>query len=218
MKPIDSSFHHTIQFLFKQLKGHRLQITLNIIIGVLFVFIDLGFVWVTKLAVDIATHNSHVATLQQAFILMASIMLLRILLSICSRWIRAVLGVKAQNNMRIHLFARLLNSKWNAVRNFHTGNLTNRIEKDVTDVVNFITESIPSLVTTIVQFLGAFFFYTSIGAGLHYGLHQRKSYINQIKHPSNSMWQGSTYKKIASTYKKLRLSKYHLKSLSIPIL
>ncbi len=60
--------------------------------------------------------------------------------------------------MRIHLFARLLNSKWNAVRNFHTGNLTNRIERDVTDVVNFITESIPSLVTTIVQFLGAFFF------------------------------------------------------------
>ena len=29
--------------------------------------------------------------------------------------------------------------------------------------------------------LGAFFFYTSIGGGLHYGLHQRKSYINQIK-------------------------------------
>ena len=25
--------------------------------------------------------------------------------------------------------------------------------------------------------LGAFFFYTSIGAGLHYGLHQCKSYI-----------------------------------------
>ena len=66
--------------------------------------------------------------------------------------------------------------------------------------------------------LGAFFFYTSIGAGLHYGLHQRKSHINQIKHLSNSMCQGSTYKKIASTYKKLRLSKYHLKSLSIPIL
>ena len=45
--------------------------------------------------------------------------------------------------------------------------------------------------------LGAFFFYTSIGGGLHYGLHyglhQRKSYINQIKHLSNSMWQGSTY-------------------------
>jgi hypothetical protein len=26
--------------------------------------------------------------------------------------------------------------------------------------------------------LGAFFFYTSIGGGLHYGLHQCKSYIN----------------------------------------
>ena len=29
-----------------------------------------------------------------------------------------------------------------------------------------------------VLLLGAFFFYTSIGGGLHYGLHQCKSYIN----------------------------------------
>lgn len=158
MKPIDSSFLHTSKYLFQQLKGNRLQIILNIIIGVLFVGVDLGFVWVTKLAVDIATHNSHATTLQQAFLIMAAIMLLRLLLNICNRWIRAVLGVKAQNNLRIRLFAKLLNSKWSSVRNYHTGNLTNRIERDVTDVVNFITESIPSLVTTIVQFLGAFFF------------------------------------------------------------
>lgn len=32
------------------------------------------------------------------------------------------------------------------------------MERDVTDVVNFVTESIPSLVTTCVQFIGAFFF------------------------------------------------------------
>lgn len=158
MKPINSSFLQTLQYLLKQLKGHRLQIILNITIGLLFVIIDLGFVWATKLAVDIATHNTSTLSLKQAFILLGGIMLLRLLLSICSRWIRAILGVKAQNDMRLHLFAKLLNSKWTSVRNFHTGNLTNRIERDVNDVVNFITESIPSLVTTIFQFLGAFFF------------------------------------------------------------
>ncbi len=59
--------------------------------------------------------------------------------------------------------------------------------------------------------LGAFFFYTSIGGGLHYGLHQRKSYINQIKHPSNSMWQGSTYKKNSLNLQKIEAIEISLK-------
>ena len=46
---------------------------------------------------------------------------------------------------------------------------------------------------------------------LHYGLHQRKSYINQIKHPSNSMWQGSTYKKNSLNLQKIEAIEISLK-------
>ena len=149
---------HIIRYLLTQLKGYKLQATLNTIVGVLLVFLDLAFVWATKLAVDAATHQTQACTLNQALVLIGTIMLLRILTSLSSRWISAILGVKAQNRMRQHIFTKLLQGQWTTLKTFHTGNLTNRLERDVNDVVSFATESIPSFITTFTQFVGAFFF------------------------------------------------------------
>lgn len=149
---------HVMRYISVLLKGHRLQVTLNTIVGVLLVLIDLAFVWATKLAVDVATHHTTSITLTQSFCLIAVIMLLRIVLSLSSRWIKAILGVKAQNSMQQYIFARLLRSEWTALKAYHTGNLTNRLEHDVKDVVTFTTETIPSFITTLTQFIGAFFF------------------------------------------------------------
>lgn len=149
---------HVMRYISVLLKGHRLQVTLNTIVGVLLVLIDLAFVWATKLAVDVATHHTTSITLTQSFCLIAVIMLLRIILSLSSRWIKAILGVKAQNSMQQYIFARLLRSEWTALKAYHTGNLTNRLEHDVKDVVTFTTETIPSFITTLTQFVGAFFF------------------------------------------------------------
>lgn len=149
---------HIIRYLLTQLKGYKLQATLNTIVGVLLVFLDLAFVWATKLAVDAATHQTQACTLNQALVLIGAIMLLRILTSLSSRWISAILGVKAQNRMRQHIFTKLLQGQWATLKTYHTGNLTNRLERDVNDVVTFATESIPSFITTFTQFVGAFFF------------------------------------------------------------
>lgn len=149
---------HIIRYLLTQLKGYKLQATLNTIVGVLLVFLDLAFVWATKLAVDAATHQTQACTLNHALVLIGTIMLLRILTSLSSRWISAILGVKAQNRMRQHIFTKLLQGQWATLKTFHTGNLTNRLERDVNDVVSFATESIPSFITTFTQFVGAFFF------------------------------------------------------------
>lgn len=135
-----------------------MQAALNTIVGVLLVLLDLAFVWATKWAIDIATHHHTTTPLSHALWLIGLIMLCRISLSVSARWIKAILGVKAQNAMRMHLFSRLLGCKYTDLRTYHTGNLTNRVERDVTDVVNFTTESLPVFVTTTVQFIGAFFF------------------------------------------------------------
>lgn len=147
-----------IRYISVLLKGHRLQVTLNTIVGMLLVFIDLAFVWATKLAVDVATHHTASITLTQSFCLIGFVMLLRIVLSQSARWIKAILGVKAQNSMQQYVFARLLRSEWTALKSYHTGNLTNRLEHDVKDVVSFTTETVPSFITTLTQFVGAFFF------------------------------------------------------------
>ena len=119
---------------------------------------DLSFVWATKLAIDIATGADNRFTLSQAIALIICLIIVQMTINISSRWVRAILGVRAQNDMQQRLFNRLLKAQWRPLRKVHTGHLINRLERDVTDVVRFVTESLPSLVTTLFQFTGAFLF------------------------------------------------------------
>lgn len=150
------SYRKLLAWLWQTWKGYRLQATLNTLVGLFLVLTDLAFVWATKFAVDIATRQNTTHTLRFALLVLGCIVVLQILLSIASRWISATLGVKAQNRMRKQIFAHLLESRWKDMKKFHTGNLLNRIERDVTDIINFLTESIPAFLNTFVQFVGAF--------------------------------------------------------------
>lgn len=139
-------------------KGYRMQAFLNMLIGCLTVLSDLAFVWATKMSIDIATGVNTSMSLHTSISLLVSIIVLQILLGIASRWVKAMLGVKAQNNMRQKLLGRLLACRWKRLRSFHTGNLLNRMERDVTDVITFLTESIPALANTFLKFIGSFVF------------------------------------------------------------
>ncbi len=145
-------------WMWKRSKGYRKQAILNTLIGLMIVALELGFVWATKLAIDVATGVEHDCSLRFAITLLVVITVVEIALHISSRWVRAILGIRAQNLMRRTLFERLLKADWRGLREFHSGNLINRMERDVRDVILFMTESLPSFITTCVQFLGAFFF------------------------------------------------------------
>lgn len=145
-------------WLWRAWKGYRFQAILNTGIGLMMVLADLAFVWATKLAIDIATHVETRVPLGTAIGLLIGIIVLQLVLGIASKWVRALLGVKAQNTMRSILFGNLLTCQWKQLKKFHTGNLLNRIEQDVASVITFLTESIPTFLSTTLQFLGAFLF------------------------------------------------------------
>ena len=139
-------------------KSYRLQAIINTLLGILIVGADLLFVWSTKLAVDIATKANTSVSLSTAFALLACVIVLQIVLGIASRWVKATLGVKSLNKMHSSFFNLLLNSDWRKLRSFHTGDLTNRLQRDASEVTNFLTESLPTLVTTLIKFTAAFAF------------------------------------------------------------
>ena len=153
-----SSVKQITVWLWHTWKGYRLQAFLNALIGMILVISDLAFVWATKLSIDIATHVEKDVELSTALGILIGIILTQLILGIVSKWVRALLGVKARNKMQRTVFARLLQSEWKGMKRFHTGNLLNRIERDVSDVINFLTEYIPSLSNTCLQFIGAFLF------------------------------------------------------------
>ncbi len=150
------SVWHTTCWLWHAWKGHRLQACLNTFIGITTVVVNLVFVWCTKLAIDIATHTESRFTLTEALLFLTALLAVDIILSISSKWIQATLGVTAQNTMRFTMFEHLLRSTWKGLKTFHSGDVMSRMEKDVTTVVSYLTESLPALITTIAQFVGAF--------------------------------------------------------------
>lgn len=143
-------------WLWATWKDYRTQALLNMAVGIALVVCDLAFVWGTKLVVDIATHERTAPSLPAAVGLLAAIVFLQVGLGVASRWIRATLGVQAQNYEQSQLFGRLLRGRWVELKRFHSGNLLNRIEVDVKAVIAFLTETLPSFVCTLLRFAGAF--------------------------------------------------------------
>ena len=59
--------------------------------------------------------------------------------------------------MQQRMLDRILRSEWHGRESFHSGDVLNRLEQDVNQVVTFLTETIPSSLSVLAMFIGAFF-------------------------------------------------------------
>ena len=142
-------------WLWRAWRGNRLQAVLNAVVGLLGVVVSLSSVWAVQHAIDVAAHEVK-GNIIIAVLLMGGLILSNFALNIASVWIRNILGIKAQNRMQQKLLDRMLRSKWNGKDTHHSGDVLNRLETDVTNVVNFLTEIIPNSLSTLALFVGAF--------------------------------------------------------------
>ena len=147
------------------LRQHRLQACLNAILGCLSVGLDFAFIATTKQTIDIATHKTA-GSLSLTATWLVVILLIQLCIAFSSKWIRAILGTKAQNTMQLTYFARLLHSDWKSMNQHHSGDILNRLERDVQDISYTVTETFPSLVAVLFRLVGAFFFLFSMDAAL----------------------------------------------------
>ena len=150
-----------LKWLWRAWRGNRLQATLNAVVGLLSVAVSLGQVWAVKHAIDVASHAVQ-GNIYWAVALMGGLILCDFALNISSIWIRNLLGIKAQNRMQQRMLDRLLRSEWQGRERLHSGDVLNRLEGDVSQVVGFLTETIPSTLSVLALFLSAFFYLFSM--------------------------------------------------------
>ena len=149
------------KWLWNAWRGNRLQAVLNALIGLLSVAVSLLQVWAVQHAIDVAAR--HVAgSIYWAVAVMGVLILCDFGLNIASVWVRNILGVKAQNRMQQRMLDRILRSEWHGKDSLHSGDVLNRLELDVNNVVNFLTETIPSTLSVLAMFFGAFFYLFSM--------------------------------------------------------
>ena len=142
-------------------RGNRRQAVLNALIGILSVGVSLATVWAVQHAIDVASHARE-GSIYVAVGIMGALIICDFALNIASVWVRNLLGIKAQNRMQQRMLDRILRSEWHGKERHHSGDVLNRLEFDVVNVVNFLTETIPNSVSTVAMFLGAFFYLMSM--------------------------------------------------------
>ena len=148
-------------WLWHNSKGARKQAVLNTFMGTLDVACQLLWVLACKRAIDIATGVVD-GSLLLTGITIGVLMLLEILSRSASRWINALMGVKASNRTRLQIFSRLMRSEWLYLQKHHTGDLINRLEGDVSNVTLLITETVPAVIVVLLQLTGSFIFLFSM--------------------------------------------------------
>ncbi len=144
-----------LRWLWRSWRGNRLQAVLNAVLGLLGVAVSLMQVWAVQHAIDVASHVVS-GSLYWAVGIMALLILLNFGLSIAGVWVKNILGIRAQNRMQQRMLDRILRSEWHGKESRHSGDVLNRLEFDVTNVVTFLTETLPGTLSVLALFIGAF--------------------------------------------------------------
>ena len=147
-----------ICYLWRVSAGQRWAVLVSCALGALSVLFSLAFIGVSKYVIDIAT-ETVTGSLPGASLLLVALLVLQLLCNIVDSWVGIRMQIELGNTLRRRLFTRLLHSRWNELERFHTGDIVNRVEQDVSSVVGLLTGSFPSLVVTGVQLLAAFLFF-----------------------------------------------------------
>lgn len=147
-----------LRWLGRKCRGSRSRLLLICLLGLARVGCGLAFVWSSKRVIDTATGQLSSSLLAEGAVACV-IALCQILLSAAEGGLYARLAVRVANGIRRQVFDRLLHARWSAVRRLHTADAVNRIEQDVTTVVDMLTASLPALLVSCVQLLAAFAFF-----------------------------------------------------------
>ena len=157
MGPKAYSSKQIFRWLLRSWRGNFFQASLNASLGLLEVGVSLASVWAVKHAIDVASHSVEGDVLSAVGI-MGGLVLCNFAINMTAVWVKNILGVRAQNRMQRRMLDRILRSEWHGKESLHSGDVINRLEQDVNQVVVFLTETLPSTLSVIAMFLGAFFY------------------------------------------------------------
>lgn len=148
-------------WLWEAWRGNRLQALLNVLIGVSQVGVSLLLVAAVQQAIDVAS-GSRPGDIYRAVGWMGILMLCNFGLNISAVWVRNILGVRAQNRMQQRMLDHILRSEWHGRESMHSGDVLNRLETDVSQVITFLTETLPNMLSVLCLFVGAFCYLLSM--------------------------------------------------------
>ena len=85
-----------------------------------------------------------------------SISVMQIFINAGASWVSARINIRVVNEIREDIFKKIIISRWDSLHSYHSGDVINRLEGDVNNIAGGVIGFLPSLITRLAQFIGAF--------------------------------------------------------------
>ena len=159
-----------VAWLWHNTQGTRLNSCIRIVFGTAQVVLGLLMVWLSKRFIDETIHTGSREAIAEMIVLLALTVLGRILLRQVYYYMTTVAMTRKSNELRLNLFAKLFSRRLFDEKELHSGDVTSRLSKDIDAVSGVVADTIPQMVVTGIQLLGAFLLMRFFDAWLAWAL------------------------------------------------
>ena len=149
-----------VKWFFREIARFRWTFVAVLLFQVVGVAISLFYVWLSKDLVDTAVEHFQGVLQSQRIISLAIIFTLvslsRPILTAIKSYMQSRMAVSMTNSLRQRLFDEMLKTEVDVGRKYHSGDMINRMESDVSAVTNAFCAAVPNLFWAGLQFAAAF--------------------------------------------------------------
>ncbi len=152
-KTLFGSLKSEWKWLLRLMSRYRLEIVIYTIIGVVGIAMGLGASVASKFLIDaVITHNNE--TIVSAAALVVGLGVFQIVINAVSSFISSRVGTRVSNEIRSGIYSSMATARWEDINIYHSGDLINRLEGDVSSVSGNVISFLPGLFTKLMQFFG----------------------------------------------------------------
>jgi ABC-type multidrug transport system fused ATPase/permease subunit len=139
------------------MKRYWLSISFYIALGLLGVAMGLIVSVAQKNLINAVTaENKILKDILSAASVVISLAIFQIFLTAGANWVSTRISIRVINEVREDIFKKIIATRWESLVGYHSGDIINRLEGDVSTISNGIIGFIPNLITRLAQFIGAF--------------------------------------------------------------
>ncbi len=142
-------------WLWDRVKQYRGMIILVGLLGLLGTVMSLASSVASKYLIDAVTGFGR-DIIGRAAVIMVVMMVGSLVLQAVSSRVSAAVHVKVRNQMQHTTYGKILRAVWQALEPYRSGDLLNRLNSDINVAADGVISFLPSLITSVVKFLGAF--------------------------------------------------------------
>lgn len=141
------------KWLLKIMNRYKLEIVGYTIIGVVGIAMGFGTSIASKYLID-AVVGKNAQTIAPAAILVVGLAVFQIVVNAVCSLVSSKVGTRVSNEIRSEIYEGIVTANWEDINKYHSGDLINRLEGDVSSVSGSVISFLPGAFTKFLQFFG----------------------------------------------------------------